>query len=229
MLCLAPGLCTCAGPQAEPAAPAAPSVPVSMPTLSPSPTAAPSPAPAAEPADQDMVRVTDYIPGLYAELRYATEDNFTGQVIYDFQEAWLRYGTVKKLAAAAAELAQAGYALRIWDAFRPVSAQWKLWEVCPDPVYVANPETGYSGHSRGNTVDVTLCLPDGETVAMPTDFDDFSPLADRDYRDVTDPEALEHVQLLEKVMVSHGFAGYDGEWWHFSDTDNYPVNPEFTP
>ena len=42
-------------------------------------------------------------------------------------------------------------------------------------------------------------------------------------------EALEHVQLLERVMTAHGFAGYAAEWWHFSDTDEYPVNPDFTP
>ena len=224
-LCLALGLCACAAPGAGRTAPptASPAAPAS------SPVATPSSTPGAEPADGDMVRVLDYVPALYVELRYATAGNFTGQVIYDFQEAYLRYGTVKKLAAAAAELAEAGYTLRIWDAFRPVDAQWKLWEICPDPAYVANPETGYSGHSRGDTVDVTLCRADGGSVAMPTGFDAFSPLADRDYADVADPEALEHVQLLERVMTAHGFAGYAAEWWHFSDTDEYPVNPDFTP
>ena len=143
-LCLALGLCACAGTDTGPAAPTA-AAPASDPAPAPSPTLTPAP----EPADGDMVRVLDYVPTLYVELRYATAGNFTGQVIYDFQEAYLRYGTVKKLAAAAAELAEAGYTLRIWDAYRPAGAQWKLWEICPDLAYVANPETGYSGHSRG--------------------------------------------------------------------------------
>ena len=50
-----------------------------------------------EPADEDFVRVRDYIPDIVVDLHYATENNFTGQRIYDFTEAWLRYGTVKKL------------------------------------------------------------------------------------------------------------------------------------
>ena len=53
---------------------------------------------------------------------------------------------------------------------------------------MANPEKGYSSHSRGNTVDVTLTDLDGNAVEMPSGFDDFSPLADRDYSDVS-PDA----------------------------------------
>lgn len=56
---------------------------------------------------------------------------------------------------------QEGYCLKIWDAYRPVRAQFRLWEVCPNPVYVANPNTGDSSHSKGNTVDVTLVRADG--------------------------------------------------------------------
>ncbi len=104
-----------------------------------------------------------YLPGVYADLRYATEDNFTGQVIYDFTQPQLRYGTLKKLAQAQEMLAERDLALKIWDAYRPVSAQFRLWEVCPDPQYVADPTKGYSGHSRGNTVDVTLVSADGST------------------------------------------------------------------
>lgn len=168
------------------------------------------------------MRVADYIPTIVVELKYATEDNFTGQVIYDFSEAYLRYGTVKKLAEAQEALAEEGYGLKIWDAYRPVSAQFALWEVCPDPVYVANPNKGYSGHSRGNTVDVTLVTTDGGEVTMPTGFDDFSQLADRDYSDVPG-EGADNAKMLENVMREQGFSCYFGEWWHFSDSKEYPV------
>ena len=46
------------------------------------------------------------------ELRYATENNFTGVKIYDFTEAYLRYGTVKKLAQVQKELKQRGIQLK---------------------------------------------------------------------------------------------------------------------
>lgn len=185
-------------------------------------------SPPAEPEDGDFVRVRDYIPDLRVYLPYATQDNFTGQIIYDFQEAWLRYGTVKKLAAAAQRLAQEGYAVLIWDAFRPAWAQFKLWEVYPDPNFVADPTKGFSSHSRGNTVDITLVLPDGGAVEMPSGFDEFSSLANRDYSDVPEP-AASHARLLEDIMTDCGFHGYSGEWWHFRDEDSYPVEEEFTP
>ena len=37
-----------------------------------------------------LVELKSYIPGLQVELRYATENNFTGKVIYAFAEARLR-------------------------------------------------------------------------------------------------------------------------------------------
>ena len=129
------------------------------------------------PAPEDFVRVADWIPDIYTDLRYATDNNFTGQAIYDFSGAYLRYGTVQKLAAVQETVAESGCSLLIWDAFRPASAQFRLWEICPDPAYVANPEKGFSSHSRGNTVDVTLVTADGQPVDMPTDFDDFTALA----------------------------------------------------
>lgn len=184
-----------------------------------------APALRPEPADEDLVEVLDYIPTILAELKYATEDNFTGQVIYGFTAPRLRYGTVKKLAQVQAALLEQGYSLKIWDAYRPVSAQFTLWEVCPDPVYVANPHKGCSSHSRGNTVDVTLVLSDGTEIEMPTGFDDFSPLADRDYSDVPE-NARSNVLLLERAMEAGGFEGYAGEWWHFTDQDAYPVAEE---
>ena len=180
------------------------------------------------PADKDFVKVTDYIPGVYQELMYATQENFTGQVIYDFQDAYLRYGTVKKLAGVCRDLAEMGLYIKIWDGFRPVSAQFALWEVCPDPTYVADPNVGFSSHSRGNTLDVTLVDENGVELEMPTGFDDFSAKADRDYSDCT-AAAANNAEILEILMEKHGFTGYAGEWWHYSDTMSYPVEREFEP
>lgn len=202
------------------------SEPAPLPETTPAPEIASEPEP--EPCPEDFVPAADYVPGVRVDLKYASEDNFTGQVIYDFTEAFLRYGTARKLAAAQEALCARGYSLLIWDAFRPTEAQFRLWEVCPDPVYVANPEKGFSSHSRGNTVDVTLVLEDGSPVEMPTGFDDFSSLADRDYSDVPEAAAA-NARLLENIMTDCGFKPYAGEWWHFSDTDSYPVEEDFVP
>jgi len=190
-------------------------------TVTPSPTPIPTPTPIPVPADDSIaVRVRDYIPNIAVDLRYAGENNFTGQVIYDFSEPYLRYGTVKKLAAVQAELNALGYSLLIWDAYRPPAAQFKLWEIVPDGNYVANPYNGYSSHSCGNTVDVSLVMLDGSAVELPSDFDEFSATGDRDYSDVSDTAAA-NARLLEQIMSRCGFNGYWAEWWHFSDTVSY--------
>ena len=151
-----------------------------------------------EPADTDFVRIMDYIPDIVIDLKYATADNFTGTVIYDFKDAYLRYGTVKKLAV----------------------AQEKLWQVCPNPRYVANPANGMKAHNLGGTIDMTLVTFDGNEVEMPTAFDDFSLKADRDYSDVPET-AAGNAKMMERVMTECGFVGYAGEWWDYSDTTAY--------
>lgn len=177
---------------------------------------------------QSFVRVQDYIPDIAVDLRYATTNNFTGTVIYAYDDAWLRYDTVCKLSDAQEQLKAQGYRLCIWDAFRSAKSQQKLWETYPDGNYVANPANGYSGHTRGDTVDITLITLEGESVEMPSGFDDFTALADRNYEDVS-AAAGEHAALLESVMESCGFAGYDKEWWHYSDNDRAQPAPDFEP
>ena len=172
------------------------------------------------PVDTDFVRITDYIPDIVIDLKYATTDNFTGTVIYDFSDAYLRYGTVKKLAVAQEKLKSMGYCIKIWDAYRPFSAQEKLWQVCPNPRYVANPANGMKAHNLGGTIDMTIVTLDGGAVEMPTGFDDFSLKADRDYSDVSETAAA-NATMLEQVMTECGFKGYQGEWWDYSDTTQY--------
>lgn len=174
-----------------------------------------------EPENDEYVLVKKYIPDIYVELRYATENNFTGVKIYDFTEAYLRYGTVKKLAQVQKELKQQGYSLKIWDAYRPFEAQQKLWEVYPDPNYVANPANGMKKHNLGGTVDITMVAADGTVISMPTEFDDFSLKADRDYSDIEDEETVKNVMILQNAMENNGFTGYQGEWWDYSDTVEY--------
>ena len=175
-----------------------------------------------EPSDDELVRILDYIPDIVIDLKYATTDNFTGVVIYESDEAYLRYGTVKKLMQVQEAVKERGYSLLIWDAYRPVKAQFKLWEICPDSTYVANPNKGYSKHSRGNTVDIALIGLDGELAELPSGFDEFSKLADRDYSDVLEAAGANSA-WLEKLMTEAGFTGYSKEWWHYSDTTDYPV------
>ena len=157
-----------------------------------------------------MVRVVDIIPDIRLDIRYAAAENFTGEVIYESAEAYLRRGTAEKLAKVQEELKEQGYSLTIWDAWRPVAAQFALWRACPDARYVADPFNGFSGHCRGNTVDITITTLDGEPLELPSGFDDFSALADRDYSDVSEA-AAENARILEDAMTRAGFKGYSAE------------------
>jgi len=177
----------------------------------------------------DYVNVKDYLPDAVVELRYATENNFTKERIYDFSDAYLQYGTVLKLIQVQEDLAKDGYTLKFWDTYRPYEAQCRLWEVYPNGAYVANPAKGPTGHCNGRTMDITLVdLATGEELEMPSEFDDFSVRADRNYEDVSE-EAAKNAQYLEDVMSRYGFQGYEGEWWDYTDQDSYGGSVEFVP
>lgn len=179
--------------------------------------------------DDDFVNALDYIPDLVVDLKYATTDNFTGQVIYSNSTAvYLRYGTVVKLMKVQSELRQQGLLLKMWDGFRSVNAHKKLWNAYPDANYVADPATGGSSHSRGNTVDVTVVNANGQELTMPTGFDDFTLLADRDYSDVSETAGANAI-MLQELMEKYGFEGYENEWWHFSDTTDYAIEKVLDP
>jgi len=165
----------------------------------------------------DFVNLQQYIPSLVVELPYYTDQNFTGQKLYDSPVAYLRRGTADKLKKAAEEAAEKGYRLKIWDAYRPPEVQCKMWEILPDPNFVANPYTG-SAHSRGCAVDLTLADPGGKELDMPSPFDEFSPRADRDYRDVS-PEKKNNSIFLEGIMTINGFVTNRKEWWHYTDSE----------
>lgn len=165
----------------------------------------------------DLVKVRDIDPTILVELRYATENNFTEQILYPFELCLLRKSTAEKLAAVQAEVREDGYRLKIWDAYRPLGVQEKLWEVVSDPVYVANPALG-SNHNRGAAVDVTLVNKDGEELVMPTGFDDFSEQASRNYSNIPD-EAEKNMNYLAEVMIRNGFTPIQSEWWHYNDED----------
>jgi D-alanyl-D-alanine dipeptidase len=169
----------------------------------------------------ELVNVQSFIPGIQVDLKYATKDNFTGQVVYNFQCCLLLKDVAQKLSEVQAELETKGLSLKIWDGFRPVAAQCKFWELVPDERYVSNPKKG-GRHTRGTAVDVTLITKDGQELLMPSSFDDFSEKAHRDYMGASD-EAIKNRELLREIMEKHGFIGIPTEWWHFDlvDWKNY--------
>ncbi|MDK1727169.1 M15 family metallopeptidase [Dellaglioa algida] len=161
-------------------------------------------------------------PDIIVDLRYATKNNFTNQIIYDFSAAIARTGTVKKLGIASKLLKVQGYRLKIWDAYRPVLAQEKLFEVYPDPNFVAKPNPNFS-HQKGVTFDLTICNLNGKELEMQSEFDDFSKRSGRNYNRTTQQQR--NYDVLNNAMITAGFIGYSEEWWDYRDSDMDAYTP----
>lgn len=146
-------------------------------------------------------------------LAYATEDNFTGQPVYARADCWLHGEAAKHLARSISLAAGLGLRLRIFDAFRPQEAQWRLWNHTPDPEFLADPKGG-STHSRGVAVDLTLIDGNGQALDMGTGFDAFTPLSHHGNQQIS-TEAQKNRFLLQGIMTTAGWAFYASEWWHY--------------
>jgi D-alanyl-D-alanine dipeptidase len=175
--------------------------------------------------DDDLIDVASVIRDAVFDLRYATDDNFTGKKLYPAARCKLRRSVTVRLAKAANALRKDDRRLVIWDCYRPQSIQVELWRRVPDERYVANPKQG-SKHSRGAAVDVGLADRDGKLVAMPTAFDELSEAAHRDHALAGDRGS--EARRLDAAMTAAGFIGMPTEWWHFdaNNAASYPLTNE---
>lgn len=165
----------------------------------------------------DWVDIARVVPGVRIQMPYATKDNFFKTQLYPIERAFLRRGTARKLQRVAGILARSGLRLQIWDAYRPLSVQRRMWEKVRDRRYVADPSRGGSNHNRGAAVDVTLIDRQGRVLPMPTGYDDFSPRAHVGYRHPS-KAVRRNVYFLRSAMTRAGFTTLSSEWWHFDDS-----------
>jgi zinc D-Ala-D-Ala dipeptidase len=155
-------------------------------------------------SNNTLVDVKRYIPSLKLDIRYAGNNNFFKEPVYNYARAFLRLPAVKALRRIQKELNKAGLGLKIVDAYRPYSATVKFYDKIKDTQYVAAPWTG-SRHNRGCAADLTLIdLKTGKELVMPTGFDSFSEEAHSDYINLS-PEKIKNRDLLIGVMVKYGF------------------------
>ena len=174
-------------------------------------------------ADSTFIRLADFSDGFAYDMRYATENNFLKAKVYDCAECYTRVKTAKALIAANEEFREKGVKIKFFDCYRPNSVQYKMWEIVPNPQYVANPKKG-SIHNKGGAVDITLETLAGQELDMGTDFDFFGK---RDYHDNRDlaQDILDNRQLLKETMEKYGFWSIRTEWWHYnlSAASNDPI------
>ena len=130
-----------------------------------------------------------------------------------------------------------GYYFKIYEAYRPLLAQKKLWDevvekqkkenphlnpesaafIAKCDVFCANPYRQGSGHQSGAAIDVTLCDENGNDYDMGGLVRGFSEESDFDYP--VDLIARQNRDILRTALHKAGFKNYPAEWWHYSFGD----------
>ena len=175
----------------------------------------------------DFVELKSLDPTIKYDIRYATTNNFMGDVFYSSAHAFMQRPAAEAVARAHNKLKSMGFGLLIHDAYRPWYVTKMFWEATPDSLkdFVADPASG-SRHNRGAAVDLTLYdLKTGNPVEMTGGYDEFSERSFPTYPGGTTIQRWRR-DLLKSVMEAEGFRVYNVEWWHFDYKDwrRYPVS-----
>lgn len=164
--------------------------------------------------DSSFVNLKAYSQDFVLDMKYATADNFLKAQVYDCAECYLRYKTVKSLLEANERFLKKGFRIKIYDCYRPLDIQKRMWAIVSNPEYVADPKKG-SIHNRGGAVDITLVDKKGKELDMGTAFDHFGIEASHEYSNLSE-EVIANRKLLKKMMLKSGFKSFDSEWWHYN-------------
>lgn len=179
---------------------------------------------------QGLQAVRAKYPQVLEELRYASTNNFMQKKVYGcLNKAYVQAPVLEKLGKSLAYLEKHHPGLRflIYDAARPLSIQWKLWNTLahlPErerAKYVANPKE-HSIHNYGSALDLTLADAQGLALDMGTSYDFFGPLAYPSQESYflasgkLSNQAYKNRLILREAMKAGGFSPIDFEWWHFN-------------
>jgi D-alanyl-D-alanine dipeptidase len=164
--------------------------------------------------DTTFVNLKDYSDDFVYDMKYATEDNFLKAKVYDCAECFLRLKTVVALVVANKEFIKKGYRIKLFDCYRPLDIQKRMWKIVSNPQYVADPAKG-SIHNRGGAVDITLVDAYTKELDMGTPFDFFGEEASHSY-DKLSEEVKNNRILLKSIMTAVNFNSFDSEWWHYN-------------
>ena len=163
---------------------------------------------------------------IVVDLKYATTDNFTGEILYEgLSEAFFQPDVATMLSKARKYLQDTlqGATLLVYDAARPLSIQKIMWEKVEHTLfrnYVNSPEkTGL--HNYGAAVDLTIIDANGIPLDMGTSYDHFGRASGNLEQELVaegllNPHHVQNRQLLRYIMRKAGFFPVSGEWWHFN-------------
>lgn len=182
-----------------------------------------------------FVYLSEIEPNIIQDIKYATNDNFIGRKVDGYEKplAILKEEVALALRQVHNDLNSLGYALKIFDAYRPIRAVERFveWANEPDDSVLKRKyypsmqkkelfKKGYisknSVHSMGYAVDLTIVnISTNKELNMGTIFDFFGELSHTDNSNIS-IEAKRNRQFFKKHMEKHGFENLWCEWWHYS-------------
>ena len=134
----------------------------------------------------------------------------TKQNIYTTPKCALRRKVAEALSRVQVGMKLAGGGLKVFDCYRPVAVQERIWDGVSDKVLAEDPREG-GFHSRGIAVDVTLLNKTGTELEMPSPYGVWpSRLPGKQGEN-----ASANYRRLVEVMRREGFAPVNELWWHF--------------
>ena len=164
--------------------------------------------------DTTFVNLKDFSSDFVYDVKYATTENFLKFKVYECAECYLRLKTVNALLKANERFMTKGYRIKLFDCYRPLDVQKKMWSIVSNPEYVAEPKKG-SIHNRGGAVDITLVDSNGKELDMGTSFDFFGKESSHEFENFSE-EVKSNRKLLRNGMIRFGFRIFDSEWWHYN-------------
>lgn len=184
--------------------------------------------------DEDMVSLTE------AGFKCSSQYYIQG-IPGSYKDCWARESVVEHLKKAR-DLLPDDVEFMIYDAYRPICVQQRLWnyyrrsvmnrhpEIQDDKeldkmtsFYVSKPSYDImkpSLHNTGGAIDLTL-VRNGEELDMGCKFDDFSHRAWTNHFEPSYPDGekngivMNNRRLLYNVMTAAGFTNLPSEWWHY--------------
>ena len=185
-----------------------------------------------------FIDIKEYIPSIIIDLKYSSDDNFTGRVVngYESPKCLLTFEAASSLRNIQTILNKSGYSLKIYDAYRPqrsvnhfinwsknqsdtINKSYYYPNLAKSTLFKLGYIASKSSHSRGSTVDITLVdIISGKEVDMGSPYDFFGLESSHDYKNISITQKNNRKLLLD-IMTKNGFSSYSKEWWHYTFID----------
>lgn len=176
------------------------------------------------------IDLRELLPDAEIDMLFASYKNIVGEPMYPAIPL-MEYNTAMMLKNAYDWFIADGYTIRVCDAYRPKSAQYKLYDLVEDTRFIANPYNGNSWHQLGRAIDMSLIkLDTGEEIDTPTAMHTFDVRSARYSSSKWTEQQRADVDYMTHVMTECGFKTISTEWWHFENNGSGPMlspNPDY--